>query len=179
MQTNHPEPTAHHLCGSHSQEPLSIWPHCPGQVPGNQRVPMPQSPEMIQTSQSWAHWPCVACSFPQKPQQRLMPMFLPWSASWPPLNFSMYPSLMAWFTPSFWESSATNYLFSGNHLLICGLTITKMIIKPLLKHSQCINLLNAPLNFGLSPSDHWSQHYQWHLLPLSSCSLTDQHKMDA
>ena len=64
MQTNHPEPTAHHLCGCHAQEPLSIWPHCPGQVLSNQGVPMPQSPEMTQTSQSWAHWACTARSFP-------------------------------------------------------------------------------------------------------------------
>lgn len=51
-------------------------------------------------------------------------------------------------------------------------------MKPLLKHSQCINFLNAPLNFGLSSSDHWLQHYQ-HLFPLPSCSLTGQHEMDA
>ena len=91
----------------------------------------------------------------------------------------MYPSLMAWCTLSSWESSATNYLLSSSHFLICGLTITEMIIKPLLKHSQCINFLNALLNFGLSSSDHWSQHYQQHLLPLPSCSLTGQHEMDA
>ena len=102
MQTNHPEPTAHHLCGSHSREPLSIWPHCPGQVPGNQRVPMPQLPEMIQTSQSWARWPCVACSFPQKPQQRLFAYISPSLCHLSTLELSPRVSHppMAWCAPS-------------------------------------------------------------------------------
>ena len=49
-------------------------------------------------------------------------------------------------------------------------------MKPILKHPQCINPLNAPVNFGLSPSDHQSQRYG---LLLPPTSLTGLHKTAA